>query len=89
MNKYWSQKKIMAPGSEPRIVSQMMAALKPIVHGQVLGGAGGGGFMYVLTKEPNQATKVREIIAGIEGTQDVTVHEVKLDTQGLLVEIEE
>ncbi|XP_041455292.1 L-fucose kinase-like [Lytechinus variegatus] len=89
MNKYWSQKKIMAPGSEPRVVSKMMAALKPIVHGQVLGGAGGGGFMYVLTKDPNQATKVREIIAGIEGTQDVTVHEVKLDTQGLLVEIEE
>eukprot|EP00057_Strongylocentrotus_purpuratus_P033970 XP_793453.3 PREDICTED: L-fucose kinase-like [Strongylocentrotus purpuratus] len=89
MNTYWSQKKIMAPGSEPRIVSQMMAALKPIVHGQVLAGAGGGGFMYVLTKEANQTTTIREIIAGIEGTQDVTVHEVKLDTQGLQLEVEE
>ena len=66
MNTYWRQKKVMAPGSEPRIVSQMMSALSPHVLGQALAGAGGGGFMYVLTKEPNFADGVREIISKIE-----------------------
>lgn len=88
LNTYWSQKKVMAPGSEPRIVSEMMRALKPHVHGQCLAGAGGGGFMYVLTKEADQAGRVREIIASIQGTQDVTVHEVQLDTEGLVVDVE-
>lgn len=40
----------------------MMEALKPLVLGQTLAGAGGGGFLYVLTREPQQREKVLQVL---------------------------
>uniref|UniRef100_A0A8B9ZK13 Fucose kinase n=1 Tax=Anas platyrhynchos TaxID=8839 RepID=A0A8B9ZK13_ANAPL len=54
LERYWQQKKRMAPGCEPLAVGRMMGTLRPYVHGQCLAGAGGGGFLYVLTKAPAQ-----------------------------------
>lgn len=48
----------MAPGCEPASVKAMMEALRPLVLGQTLAGAGGGGFLYVLTREPGQREEV-------------------------------
>lgn len=52
----------MAPGSEPATVKAMMEALRPLVLGQTLAGAGGGGFLYVLTREPQQREKVLQVL---------------------------
>eukprot|EP00058_Branchiostoma_floridae_P019145 XP_002604634.1 hypothetical protein BRAFLDRAFT_92868 [Branchiostoma floridae] len=62
MDRYWEQKKKMAPGCEPVAVRKMMTALKPHVYGQVLAGAGGGGFMCVLTRDPGGLQIVRNIL---------------------------
>lgn len=40
-----------------------MAALQPHVYGQCLAGAGGGGFLYVLTKAPRQKEALHQILA--------------------------
>lgn len=53
---------MMAPGCEPASVKAMMEALKPLVLGQTLAGAGGGGFLYVLTREPQQREKVLQVL---------------------------
>lgn len=66
MNTYWAQKKVMAPGCEPLLVRRMMDALLPHVHGQALAGAGGGGFMYILTKEPGAVERVKQILSTVE-----------------------
>ena len=39
-----------------------MEALDPLVLGQTLTGAGGGGFLVLITKEPNMADKVKAVI---------------------------
>jgi len=66
MSEYWKQKKVMAPGCEPEAVSRMMIALAPHLLGTSLAGAGGGGFMYLLTREPNMEQTVRDILATIQ-----------------------
>lgn len=53
---------MMAPGCEPASVKAMMEALKPLVLGQTMAGAGGGGFLYVLTREPQQREKVLQVL---------------------------
>lgn len=63
MNKYWEQKKILAPGCEPLIVRSLMEKLKPICYGQILVGAGGGGFMCILTKQPNAKESVQCVLS--------------------------
>lgn len=53
----------MAPGCEPASVRAMMGALRPLVLGQSMAGAGGGGFLYLLTREPGQQQAVMEILS--------------------------
>lgn len=39
-----------------------MEALRPLVLGQSLAGAGGGGFLYLLTREPGQRQAVLQVL---------------------------
>lgn len=70
LERYWQQKKRMAPSCEPLAVGRMMGALRPYVHGQCLAGAGGGGFLYVLTKAPQQKEALHQILAKTEVRKD-------------------
>lgn len=83
LTSYWEQKKRMAPGCEPLAVRRMMDVLAPYVHGQSLAGAGGGGFLYLLTKEPRQKEAVEAVLAKTEGLGNFSVHLVEVDSQGL------
>ncbi len=53
LNTYWAQKKALAgPSAEPPAIAELCAAFRPFVHGLSIGGAGGGGFVLLLTKLP-------------------------------------
>lgn len=66
LTSYWEQKKLMAPGCEPLAVHRMMDVLAPYAFGQSLAGAGGGGFLYLLTKEPRQKEVLEAVLAKVE-----------------------
>ncbi|NWX19054.1 FUK kinase, partial [Aegotheles bennettii] len=87
LDRYWQQKKCMAPGCEPLAVGRMMEALRPHVYGQCLAGAGGGGFLYVLTKAPRQKEALHQILAKMEGLGNFSIHSVEVDTGGFSVEV--
>ncbi|NWW92499.1 FUK kinase, partial [Rhynochetos jubatus] len=87
LDRYWQQKKCMAPGCEPLAVGHMMAALRPYVHGQCLAGAGGGGFLYVITKAPRQKEAFHRVLARMEGLGNFSIHSVEVDTGGFSVEV--
>ncbi|XP_032926040.1 L-fucose kinase isoform X1 [Catharus ustulatus] len=84
---YWQQKKCMAPGCEPLAVGRMMDALRPYVYGQCLAGAGGGGFLYILTKAPQQKEALHQILADTEGLGNFSIHSIEVDTGGFSVEV--
>ncbi|NWS76184.1 FUK kinase, partial [Crotophaga sulcirostris] len=87
LDHYWQQKKCMAPGCEPLAVGRMMDALRPYVYGQCLAGAGGGGFLYVLTKAPRQKEALHQILAQTEGLGNFSIHSIEVDTSGFSVEV--
>lgn len=66
LGKYWSLKKVLAVGCEPEFVRRLMDLLSPHVHGQLLLGAGGGGFLCALMKQPHMVDSVRELLANAE-----------------------
>uniref|UniRef100_A0A3Q2QVR9 Fucose kinase n=1 Tax=Fundulus heteroclitus TaxID=8078 RepID=A0A3Q2QVR9_FUNHE len=78
LDRSWQQKKLMAPGCEPASVRTMMEALRPLVLGQSLAGAGGGGFLYLVTRDPRQQQAVLQ-----QGLGDFSVHSVELDMEGI------
>uniref|UniRef100_A0A8C9ZY16 L-fucose kinase n=1 Tax=Sander lucioperca TaxID=283035 RepID=A0A8C9ZY16_SANLU len=85
LERSWRQKKLMAPGCEPAAVRAMMEALRPLVLGQSLAGAGGGGFLYLLTREPRQRLAVLHVLNNTPGLGDFSVHSVELDMDGITV----
>ncbi|MCI4382100.1 hypothetical protein PGIGA_G00259750 [Pangasianodon gigas] len=85
MNRYWLQKKAMAPGCEPAAVRTMMDALQPIALGQSLAGAGGGGFLFILTEHAQQEENVRQILNSTQGLCAFSVHSVEIDMEGITV----
>ncbi|XP_028307471.1 L-fucose kinase [Gouania willdenowi] len=84
LERTWQQKKLMASGCEPMAVRALMDALKPTVLGQSLAGAGGGGFLYLLTNEPRQEGTVLQILRNNTALRDVSVHTVQLDMDGII-----
>lgn len=83
MNKYWQLKKVLAPGCEPASVKDMMRILDPVCYGQLLAGAGGGGFMCILTKQPDAIETVKDLISSIKSNQKISVHRPTICFKGL------
>nr|XP_033798542.1 L-fucose kinase [Geotrypetes seraphini]XP_033798543.1 L-fucose kinase [Geotrypetes seraphini]XP_033798544.1 L-fucose kinase [Geotrypetes seraphini]XP_033798545.1 L-fucose kinase [Geotrypetes seraphini]XP_033798546.1 L-fucose kinase [Geotrypetes seraphini]XP_033798547.1 L-fucose kinase [Geotrypetes seraphini]XP_033798548.1 L-fucose kinase [Geotrypetes seraphini] len=87
LNCYWQQKKNMAPGCEPLAVRHIMDALQPFVYGQSLAGAGGGGFLYVLTKQPKQRENLQKVLANTQGVGKFRMHSIEVDMVGISVQL--
>jgi len=80
INCHRKNKLIMAPGSEPKNVVSLMEKIEPLVYGMALAGAGGGGFLFVLMKEPSVREKIEEIIA--ENALGMQIYEAKVSNKG-------
>ena len=91
VSKYWSHKKAMAEGCEPAFCARILQLCKPLLHGASMAGAGGGGFMFLITKEPNQISVLRDLLASsdIPEAKGVTFHTGIIDTDGLKVTVKE
>lgn len=63
---YRKQKKIMARGSEPQYCVKIMEKLESRVLGQLLAGAGGGGFCFALFKDPIGNEELTNLLEQIE-----------------------
>nr|XP_057931849.1 L-fucose kinase [Doryrhamphus excisus]XP_057931850.1 L-fucose kinase [Doryrhamphus excisus]XP_057931851.1 L-fucose kinase [Doryrhamphus excisus]XP_057931852.1 L-fucose kinase [Doryrhamphus excisus] len=85
LDRSWHHKKLMAPGCEPASVRVMMDALRPLVMGQSLVGAGGGGFLCLLTRQPRQQQAVLQVLNNTPGLGNFSVHTVELDMDGITV----
>ena len=67
--------------AEPASVTQMLTKLRPLCHGASLAGAGGGGFMLLVTREANARAAVEAALVGEPCTvHDVAIHEGGLQT---------
>jgi fucokinase len=66
-----------------------MDTLRPLSHGMALAGAGGGGFMYVISKEPNAGPVMQALVAAQPDLPaDVTFHAVEIDPEGMTVSLQ-
>ncbi|KAK6982593.1 L-fucose kinase, partial [Biomphalaria glabrata] len=88
VGRYWEMKKRMAPGCESMTIATIMTVLKPYMYGMCSAGAGGGGFIYGIMKEPRCHEFIKEILYRQEGLEAV-VYDACVDESGLTISIEE
>jgi fucokinase len=81
--------------AEPPAVTAMIAALRPHIFGASLCGAGGGGFLVGISREPGARATVEAALradaafGALAGGSGWEVFDCAVDTQGLVVAVEE
>lgn len=64
VGKSWQQNKQLDPGTGPGEVEAIINLVKDYCLGYKLPGAGGGGYLYMIAKDPRAAVKIKTILTG-------------------------
>lgn len=62
VRKTWEQNCQLDPGTNPPAVQQLCALIDDLCLGYKLPGAGGGGYLYMVAKDPEAAVRIRHIL---------------------------
>lgn len=62
VGKTWQQNQLLDSGTNPPQVQAILEKVQDLCLGMKLPGAGGGGFVYMVAKDPDAALRIREIL---------------------------
>lgn len=83
--KTWEQNKLLDAGTEPEAVRAIIDMIKDYCLGYKLPGAGGGGFLYMIAKDPSAAARIRSILKENPVNDRARFVDMKLSTIGLQI----
>jgi len=83
----WGLNKILDPGTSNEEIESILEKISPLVHGAKLLGAGGGGFLFMVTKGVEQSRKVREILEKTPPNDRARFFDFDIDLEGLKVSV--
>lgn len=58
----WEQNKALDAGTNPAIIDELCQRVDDLCYGYKLPGAGGGGFLYMIAKDPEAARRIRQML---------------------------
>lgn len=83
--KTWKQKKQIDSGTNPLEVERIIDLIKDYTLGYKLPGAGGGGYLYMVAKDPTAAARIRKILEENPPNDKARFVEMKLSNKGFQV----
>lgn len=83
--KTWEQNKRLDAGTEPPAVRQLIDMVKDLCLGYKLPGAGGGGFLYMIAKDPSAAARIKTILKVHPINDRARFVDMKLSNTGLQI----
>ncbi len=83
LNRYWSLKKRIDPGSTNRLIEAILNGIKPWTDAALLPGAGGGGFIFMVAKDEHCAQRIREHLLRNPPNSDARFFDFQVDPLGL------
>ncbi len=85
VGKTWQQNKALDAGTNPPSVEALIQSIKDYTLGHKLPGAGGGGYLYMVAKDPEAAVRIKQILTAQPGATNARFVEMSLSTVGLQV----
>jgi fucokinase len=89
MNDYWEMKKQLVPESSNETIENVINKIKEYSCGITLGGAGGGGFMYILAKDGNATKIIKEQLHQLSQRNSSKLYNGSFNLDGMKVLYEE
>lgn len=83
--KTWEQKKKIDSGTNPPEVERIIDLIKDYTLGYKLPGAGGGGYLYMVAKDPSAAVLIRKTLGENRQNDKARMVEMKLSHNGFVV----
>jgi Predicted kinase related to galactokinase and mevalonate kinase len=83
--KTWSQNKRLDSGTEPPAVADIVSRVSDLTLGYKLPGAGGGGYLYMVAKDPQAAARIRSILTECPPNSRARFVEMTLSDTGFQV----
>lgn len=85
VSKTWSQNKALDSGTNPPAVEAIIDLIKDYTLGYKLPGAGGGGYLYIIAKDPKAALRIRDILTENQPNPNARFVEMSLSNKGLQI----
>jgi galactokinase/mevalonate kinase-like predicted kinase len=62
LNRHWQLNQILDPNTANAPINAILDRARPYIHGAKLAGAGGGGFLMLLARDPEAAAALRTVL---------------------------
>lgn len=85
MRKTWQQNQLLDGGTNPPAVASLAALVDDLCLGYKLPGAGGGGYLYMIAKDPEAAARIKQRLNDSRSNASARFVEMSLSTQGLQI----
>ena len=83
IERYWGLKKTLDPGSTNDQIERLLGSVDKWTAGRCLAGAGGGGFVFFVAKDPAAAEKIRRTLQADPPSPQSRLFAFDVDNQGL------
>lgn len=85
IKKTWELNKALDRGTNPPAIEQMISLIADYAQGYKLPGAGGGGYLYIVAKDPEAAVKIKQILQESKESDNARFVDMSLSRTGLQV----
>ena len=85
MRKTWQQNQLLDSGTNPEAVASLTRLIDDLCLGYKLPGAGGGGYLYMIAKDPEAAARIKQLLNDHHHNKNARFVELSLSTTGLQI----
>ena len=85
VGKSWAQNKALDAGTNPPAVDELIDRIRGYSLGYKLPGAGGGGYLYIVAKDPEAALRIRRLLTEHPLHANARLVDMDLSTTGLQI----
>ena len=85
VRKTWLQNQQLDSGTNPEVVAALTRMVDDLCLGYKLPGAGGGGYLYMIAKDPEAAARIKQILNDHPSSRNARFVEMALSTSGLQI----
>ena len=83
----WELNRTLDPGTSNEEIEAILSKISHLIHGAKLLGAGGGGFLFMVTKGIEEARKVKQILTDEPPNDRARFFDFDVDEEGLKVSV--